>query len=188
MNNLFYDKINFDDKLIIKNNGVIGNNDLYFLKYKNDTAGILIYNIINDKFSFKKNKNYKGMNPFPITNIFKNLDSDKWDEFIRIWIEERVIQECRPEVSSILKEFKLGYYDVWDICRSNLAMSVEDFFWITKDNTLRYEDFNIRYCTLNNITPVYKPPFPIVRYPSYFEREKIKSGEPWKYELKNTNS
>ncbi|HBE9015934.1 TPA: hypothetical protein KM851_003710, partial [Clostridioides difficile] len=74
MNNLFYDKLNFDDKLIIKNNGVIRNNDLYFLKYKNDTAGILIYNIINDKFSFKQNKNYKGMNPFPITNIFKNLD------------------------------------------------------------------------------------------------------------------
>ncbi len=30
MNNLFYDKLNFDDKLIIKNNGVIRNNDLYF--------------------------------------------------------------------------------------------------------------------------------------------------------------
>ncbi|EQK93401.1 hypothetical protein QEG_0555, partial [Clostridioides difficile CD127] len=55
-------------------------------------------------------------------------NSNKWDEFIRIWIEERVIQECRLEVNSILKKFKLGYYYVWNICRSNLAISIEDFF------------------------------------------------------------
>ncbi|MCP8339904.1 hypothetical protein NMG03_12440, partial [Clostridioides difficile] len=71
---------------------------------------------------------HKGINPFPITNILKNLDSNKWDEFIRIWIEERVIQECRLEVNSILKKFKFGHYDVWNICRSNLAISIEDFF------------------------------------------------------------
>ncbi|HBG0990529.1 TPA: hypothetical protein KPG15_003249, partial [Clostridioides difficile] len=55
-------------------------------------------------------------------------NSNKWDEFIRIWIEERVIQECRLEVNSILKKFKFRYYDAWNICRNNLAISIEDFF------------------------------------------------------------
>ncbi|HBG2133577.1 TPA: hypothetical protein KPJ62_003947 [Clostridioides difficile] len=148
--------------------------DSYFLKYKNETTGTIIYNFIKDKFIFKPNKNYKGIEPFPITRLknIEDITDDMWDEFIRIWISERTIQECRPEVNSILKELKLNHYNEWDICRKNLAMSIEDYFWITKDNSLDYKDFNIRYCALNGKEPKYKAPFPIEKYPNYLEKRK----------------
>ncbi|OJT72101.1 hypothetical protein BM531_22250, partial [Clostridioides difficile] len=41
---------------------------------------------------------------------------------------------------------------------------------ITKDNTLKCENFNIQYCALNNITPKYNPPFTIIEYPNYFKK------------------
>ncbi|EGT4638547.1 hypothetical protein EWL91_07875 [Clostridioides difficile] len=58
---------------------------------------------------------------------------------------------------------------------------------ITKDNTLKCEDFNIQYCALNNITAKYHPPFTIIEYPNYFKKENIRNGKPWIYKIKNTN-
>ncbi len=59
---------------------------------------------------------------------------------------------------------------------------------ITKDNTLKCENFNIQYCALNNITPKYNPPFTIIEYPNYFKKENIRNGKPCIYKIKNTTS
>ncbi|PBI55054.1 hypothetical protein BGU66_05100 [Clostridioides difficile] len=55
---------------------------------------------------------------------------------------------------------------------------------ITKDNTLKCEDFNIQYCALNNITAKYHPPFSIIEYPNYFKKENIRNGKPCIYKIK----
>lgn len=66
-------------------------------------------------------------------------------------------------------------------------LQVQKIFLIIKDNTLKYEDFNIQYCALNNITPKYHPPFTIIEYPNYFKKENIRNGKPCIYKIKNTN-
>ena len=66
-------------------------------------------------------------------------------------------------------------------------LQVQKIFLIIKDNTLKYEDFNIQYCALNNITPKYHPPFTIIEYTNYFKKENIRNGKPCIYKIKNTN-
>lgn len=154
-------------------NGMI---DSYYLKYKDSETGILEYDILNDKYSFVANNEYDGMPPFPIIMINREIDDIQWDFVIRNWIDDRVIQENRPEVKEILKYLNLCYYDKWDICRRNLARSVEDHFWITKDNNIDYRNVSFRYSLLEGSDSEYQAPFSMISYPSPVVRVAKKLG------------
>lgn len=155
------------DNLFLNPQMTQGSKDMYYLMYKNSVAGILSYDFISDKFSFESDKNYKEMVPFPVVLIYSDEQlKDKWDSIIRNWIDDRVIQKNRPETKDILKHLGLSYYNQWDICRKNLAMSVEDFFWISKSKELDYKSINVRYNLLNGTEATLQAPFPIIHYPN----------------------
>lgn len=183
------------DNLFVNPQMTQGSNDMYYLMYKNSVAGILSYDFISDKFSFESNKDYKEMVPFPIVLIYSDEQlKDKWDSIIRNWIEDRVIQKNRPETKDILKHLGLSHYNQWDICRKNLAISVEDFFWISKSTELKYEDVSVRYNLLNGTEALYQAPFPMVTYPNKidyfnemlddFKKSKAKNTEEMYLNLK----
>lgn len=154
--------------------------DKYTMMYKNKIVGTLAYDYINHKFSFDFNKDYDDTPPYPLVRWGESIkDKQVEEKDIIDWLTDRVIQECRPEVKDILKKLNLYDYDVWDIVRRNLGMSGDDYFWITKDTSLDYKTFNTRYIFYNDIVPKLKPPFPMMKYPKYFEIQNIKKGEPW---------
>lgn len=159
------------------------NKDVYTLMYKDKIVGELCYDYVYQKFSFTFNEDYDDLPPYPLVRWGESMkDKVVSEQAILDWLEDRVIMKCRPEVKEILEWLKLYEYDVWDIARRNSGMSVDDFFWLTKDTTLDYKTFNTRYCRKNGIDPVLLPPFPIMKYPTYFERLEIMKGKEWKEE------
>lgn len=152
------------------NTMVEGTVDKYYLMCKDKLTGILSYDFSKDKFSFEEDSEYKGMHPFPAIKFGEVKDkSNPWDELIKDWVDDRVIQENRPDCRDVLEYFNLSYYNKWDICRKNSGMSIDDYFWLTKDLSIDYEDINIRYCAINCIKPKYLAPFPIIKYPSLID-------------------
>lgn len=56
----------------------------------------------------------------------------------------------RDAVDHLLDKMGLSIYNPWLILKKNMAMSLEDYWWM-RANDEKYEEFHIRYLIENNI-------------------------------------
>lgn len=125
----------------------------YTLMYKNIEVGNISYNQDKDEFSFKLNEEIKDTKYLPpilydYTNL--SLDYKPTHENILWWIEDRIMPPERDAIDHILDKMGLSIYNPWTILKENKGMSLEDYWWIRKDNE-KYEQCHIRYLLENKI-------------------------------------
>ncbi|CEH33405.1 hypothetical protein [Romboutsia lituseburensis] len=125
----------------------------YTLMYKNIEVGNISYNQDKDQFSFKLNEEIKDTKYLPpilydYTNL--SLDYKPTHENILWWIEDRIMPPERDAIDHILDKMGLSIYNPWTILKENKGMTLEDYWWIRKDNE-KYEQCHIRYLLENKI-------------------------------------
>lgn len=125
----------------------------YTLMYKNIEVGNISYNQDKDEFSFKLNEEIKDTKYLPpilydYTNL--SLDYKPTHENILLWIEDRIMPPERDAIDHILDKMGLSIYNPWTIVKENKGMTLEDYWWIRKDNE-KYEQCHIRYLLENKI-------------------------------------
>lgn len=125
----------------------------YTLMYKNIEVGNISYNQDKDEFSFKLNEEIKDTKYLPpilydYTNL--SLDYKPTHENILWWIEDRIMPPERDAIDHILDKMGLSIYNPWTILKENKGMTLEDYWWIRKDNE-KYEQCHIRYLLENKI-------------------------------------
>lgn len=125
----------------------------YTLMYKNIEVGNISYNQDKDEFSFKLNEEIKDTKYLPpilydYTNL--SLDYKPTHENILLWIEDRIMPPERDAIDHILDKMGLSIYNPWTILKENKGMTLEDYWWIRKDNE-KYEQCYIRYLLENKI-------------------------------------
>lgn len=125
----------------------------YTLMYKNIEVGNISYNQDKDEFSFKLNEEIKDTKYLPpilydYTNL--SLDYKPTHENILWWIEDRIMPPERDAIDHILDKMGLSIYNPWTIVKENKGMTLEDYWWIRKDNE-KYEQCHIRYLLENKI-------------------------------------
>ncbi|WP_270942797.1 hypothetical protein [Romboutsia lituseburensis] len=125
----------------------------YTLMYKNIEVGNISYNQDKDEFSFKLNEEIKDTKYLPpilydYTNL--SLDYKPTHENILLWIEDRIMPPERDAIDHILDKMGLSIYNPWTILKENKGMTLEDYWWIRKDNE-KYEQCHIRYLLENKI-------------------------------------
>lgn len=125
----------------------------YTLMYKNIEVGNISYNQDKDEFSFKLNEEIKDTKYLPpilydYTNL--SLDYKPTHENILLWIEDRIMPPERDAIDHILDKMGLSIYNPWTILKENKGMTLEDYWWIRKDNE-EYEQCHIRYLLENKI-------------------------------------
>lgn len=125
----------------------------YTLMYKNIEVGNISYNQDKDEFSFKLNEEIKDTKYLPpilydYTNL--SLDYKPTHKNILWWIEDRIMPPERDAIDHILDKMGLSIYNPWTILKENKGMTLEDYWWIRKDNE-KYEQCHIRYLLENKI-------------------------------------
>lgn len=125
----------------------------YTLMFKNIEVGIISYNQDKDEFSFTLNEDIKDTKYLPpilydYTNL--SLDYKPTHENILWWIEDRIMPPERDALNHILNKMGLSIYNPWTILKDNKGMTLEDYWWIRKDNE-KYEECHIRYLLENKI-------------------------------------
>lgn len=125
----------------------------YTLMYKNIEVGNISYNQDKDEFSFELNEEIKDTKYLPpilydYTNL--SLDYKPTHENILLWIEDRIMPPERDAIDHILDKMGLSIYNPWTILKENKGMTLEDYWWIRKDNE-KYEQCHIRYLLENKI-------------------------------------
>lgn len=125
----------------------------YTLMFKNIEVGIISYNQDKDEFSFRLNEDIKDTKYLPpilydYTNL--SLDYKPTHENILWWIEDRIMPPERDALNHILNKMGLSIYNPWTILKDNKGMTLEDYWWIRKDNE-KYEECHIRYLLENKI-------------------------------------
>lgn len=119
----------------------------FTLMHKNREVGTITYDTEKDLFSFELNKdinNVKFLPPILYDYTDLKLDYKPSHQNVLWWIEDRVMPQNRDGVDFLLDKIGLSFYDAWNICKKNMGMSMEDYWWLRKDNEI-YEEVHIRY-------------------------------------------
>ncbi|MFR1707260.1 MAG: hypothetical protein ACLSV2_00030 [Clostridium sp.] len=110
---------------------------------KEDTyLGDISYDLISEKYSFKKNQEVEDLSLYPAEfyGLFNRKLREVPSDVIREFIVDRIIPYNRMNLDCYLEYYNLDYWDEWEVFLASKGMCFLDTYWIRKDKNESYKN------------------------------------------------
>ncbi len=116
------------------------------LMWEEDSLGEISYDLVSDRYSFKKNEETNDLSLYPAEfyGLFNRKVREVPSDVIREFIVDRIIPYNRMNLDCYLEYYNLDYFDEWEVFLASKGMCFLDIFWIRKEKSESYKN-HIRF-------------------------------------------
>ena len=116
------------------------------LMWEEDSLGEISYDLVSDRYSFKKNEETNDLSLYPAEfyGLFNRKVREIPSDVIREFIVDRIIPYNRMNLDCYLEYYNLDYFDEWEVFLASKGMCFLDIFWIRKEKSESYKN-HIRF-------------------------------------------
>ncbi|MGL5087395.1 MAG: hypothetical protein ACRC68_17040 [Clostridium sp.] len=116
------------------------------LMWEENSLGEISYDLVSDKYSFKKNEETIDLSLYPAEfyGLFNKKVREVTSDVIREFIVDRIIPYNRMNLDCYLEYYNLEYFDEWEVFLASKGMCFLDIFWIRKEKSESYKN-HIRF-------------------------------------------
>ncbi|MBU3131951.1 hypothetical protein KPL40_05755 [Clostridium gasigenes] len=116
------------------------------LMWEEDSLGEISYDLVVDRYSFKKNEETNDLRLYPAEfyGLFNREVREVPSDVIREFIVDRIIPYNRMNLDCYLEYYNLEYFDEWEVFLASKGMCFLDIFWIRKEKSESYKN-HIRF-------------------------------------------
>jgi hypothetical protein len=109
--------------------------------------GQLSYDIVSEKYSFKRNKEINDLKLYPAEfyGLFQRKEREVSSDIIREFIVDRLIPYNRMSLSKYLKYYDMEFWDEWELFLKAKGMCFLDTFWIRRNSEETYKECHIKF-------------------------------------------
>ncbi|MCB2355141.1 hypothetical protein [Clostridium estertheticum] len=117
------------------------------LMNKDYFLGELSYDIVSEKYSFRRNKEINDLKLYPAEfyGLFDVKEIEVKSDVIRGFIVDRIIPYNRMNLSKYLKYYDMEFWDEWELFLKAKGMCFLDLFWIRKNSKETYKKCHIKF-------------------------------------------
>lgn len=111
------------------------------LMWEEDSLGEISYDLVIDRYSFKKNEETNDLSLYPAEfyGLFNRKVREVPSDVIREFIVDRIIPYNRMNLDCYLEYYNLEYFDEWEVFLASKGMCFLDIFWIRKEKSEIYK-------------------------------------------------